>query len=142
MKPRILVPFDFSASAHKALAWAADLHTTTRAEEPIHMVHVISSMSYGAPDSTLELLIPNADEIATLERQMTDFASKASARVTAKVVVRPIPIGDAVIASAEEAHADLIVMGTHGRTGMKRLVLGSVAEHVVRHAGCPVVTLR
>jgi nucleotide-binding universal stress UspA family protein len=47
-----------------------------------------------------------------------------------------------ILSAAREAGADLIVMGTHGRTGLGRLLMGSVAEHVVRHATCPVVTVR
>jgi nucleotide-binding universal stress UspA family protein len=50
--------------------------------------------------------------------------------------------GSTILAVAEEIGADLIVMGTHGRTGLRRLLMGSVAEHVVRHASCPVLTVR
>jgi nucleotide-binding universal stress UspA family protein len=52
------------------------------------------------------------------------------------------PVGPAIVAVARDCQADLIVMATHGRTGVKRLLLGSVAEHVLRHASCPVLTVK
>ena len=142
MKPTILVPFDFSTSAFEALKWAADLQSTTRSERPIHLIHVISSLPFGDPMSVVDRLSPSSDEIADLIRSLTEAASKAGARVETDVVIRPLIIGEAILAVAQEIHADLVVMGTHGRTGVKRLVLGSVAEHVTRHAPCPVVTVR
>lgn len=50
--------------------------------------------------------------------------------------------GPAIVQSAHGWNADMIVMGTHGRTGLSRLLMGSVAEHVVRHASCPVLTIK
>lgn len=50
--------------------------------------------------------------------------------------------GTVILAVAQEINADLIVMATHGRTGLRRLLMGSVAEHIVRRAPCPVLTLR
>jgi universal stress protein A len=57
------------------------------------------------------------------------------------VLVRLSAVGDIIVDAARAGGADLIVMGTHGRTGVRRLVLGSVAEHVLRHAECPVVSV-
>jgi nucleotide-binding universal stress UspA family protein len=57
------------------------------------------------------------------------------------VLVRLSAVGDIIVDAARAGGADLIVMGTHGRTGVRRLVLGSVAEHVLRHADCPVVSV-
>lgn len=51
-------------------------------------------------------------------------------------------VSDAIVREAQETHADLIVMGTHGRSGLKRLLMGSIAEDVIRRAPCPVVTVR
>jgi universal stress protein A len=140
MKPRILVPFDFSDSAEQALAWAADLHKTTGGE-PIRMVHAISSRAPGTGDVPMELLIPNSDEIAALERSMSDAAVRYGASASAKIVIAASAVGDIILDAAHSGGAELIVMGTHGRTGVKRLFLGSVAEHVLRHADCPVVTV-
>jgi len=140
MKPRILVPFDFSPTAEQALAWAADLQKTTSAA-PILLVHAINSRPPGIGDATLEVLLPNKDEIAGLERTMVEAARRHGAQASAKVLIRASVVGDIIVDAARSEDAELIVMGTHGRTGVRRLFLGSVAEHVLRHADCPVVTV-
>ena len=89
----------------------------------------------------MEALLPNEDEIAELERKMVEAASAHGARATAKVLIRLSEVGDIILDAARADGAELIVMGTHGRTGVRRLLLGSVAEHVLRHADCPVVTV-
>ena len=85
MKPRILVPFDFSASVESALAWAADLQRTSRAE-PVEMVHAIPSRPAGPGDVSAQLL-PNDDEIAGLERSMVEAARRFGAQASAKVQI-------------------------------------------------------
>ena len=57
------------------------------------------------------------------------------------MVIKPLTVGDIILDAARADGAELIVMGTHGRTGIGRLLVGSVAEHVLRHADCPVVTV-
>ncbi len=141
MKPRILVPFDFSASAEQALAWAVDLQRTSGVDA-IRIVHGINARPPGTGDVSLEILLPNDGEIAALEKKMLDSARKHGGEAVAKVVARASTVGDIIVDEALAAGSELIVMGTHGRTGVKRLVFGSVAEHVVRHAPCPVVTVR
>ena len=141
MKPRILVPFDFSASAERALAWAVDLQRTSGADA-IRIIHAVNSRPPGTGDVSLEMLLPNEGEIASLEKQMLDSAQKHGGDAVAKVVARANTVGDIILDEAQAAGSELIVMGTHGRTGVKRIVFGSVAEHVVRHAPCPVVTVR
>jgi nucleotide-binding universal stress UspA family protein len=140
MKPTILVPFDFSAAADGALAWAADLHKSTGAA-PIQIVHAISARPMGTAGASVEPLLPDEDEIAGLEAKMVAAASAHGARATAKVLVRLSDVSDIILDAARTTGAELIVMGTHGRTGVRRLLLGSVAEHVLRHADCPVVTV-
>jgi len=140
MKPTIMVPFDFSTAADSALAWAADLHKATGAA-PIQIVHAISARPIGTAGAIVEPLLPNEDEIAGLEAKMVAAASAQGARATAKVLVKLSEVGDIILDAARRTGAELIVMGTHGRTGVRRLLLGSVAEHVLRHADCPVVTV-
>jgi universal stress protein A len=142
MKPNILVPFDFSDNAAQALAWAAQLQEALKSKAPIHLIHFISSYPARDPMSIMQVLSPTADEITGLEGGLREAIAKAGVWAELEVVVRPLSIGEAIVARADELHAELIVMGTHGRTGVKRMVLGSVAEHVVRHAPCPVVTVR
>ncbi len=141
MKPTITVPFDFSATAEEALRWAGDLQKTT-GTGPIQMVHAINSIPPGTIETDLALIVPTDDEIAALERAMVEAARRYDATASAKVVFAPSAVGDIILDAARSGGADLIVMGTHGRTGVKRLLLGSVAEHVLRHAHCPVVAVR
>ena len=141
MKPRIFVPFDFSASAERALAWAVDLQRTSRADA-IRIVHAINSRPPGTGDVSLDILLPNEGEVAALENKMLDSVRRYGGEATAKVVARANTVGDIILDEAHTTDSDLIVIGTHGRTGVKRIVFGSVAEHVVRHAPCPVVTVR
>jgi nucleotide-binding universal stress UspA family protein len=141
MKPKILVPFDFSETAERALSWAADLQHSTGGPA-ITIVHAISSRPAGTQELPLEMLLPNANETAELERTMVEAALRREAIAIARVRIGASPIGDLILDAAKSAGAELIVMGSHGRTGIKRLVLGSVAEHVLRHAQCPVVTVR
>lgn len=141
MKPRIFVPFDFSEGARRALKWAADLQKTT-ASGRINLVNAISSLQAGFPDVADNLMLPNAEEVADLEKAMVAAAEESGATAKATVTIRPIPVGDIILEAVRETEAELIVMGTHGRTGLARLFMGSVAEHVLRHATCPVVTVR
>jgi nucleotide-binding universal stress UspA family protein len=141
MKPKILVPFDFSETAERALSWAADLQHTTGAPA-IAIVHAISSRPPGTQELPLEMLLPTADETAELDRTMIEAALRREAIAIASVRIGASPVGDIILDAAKSIGAELIVMGSHGRTGIKRLVLGSVAEHVLRHAQCPVVTVR
>jgi nucleotide-binding universal stress UspA family protein len=141
MKPRILVPFDFSESAEQALAWAADLRRTTGAD-PLQLVHAITKRPPGSGEVPLATLLPNDDETASLQRSMIEAAQRHDAPATAEVAIRPDTIGNIIVDAGRSLNVDLIVMGTQGRTGMRRLVMGSVAEHVLRHADCPVVTVK
>lgn len=141
MKPKILVPFDFSENAARALAWAADLQWTTGAG-PILMVHAISSRPATDGEITLPAYVPNEEEVAGLQRSMLEAAAQQQAKASAQVLSSGSPVGDIILDAAREAGIELIVMGTHGRSGVKRLFWGSVAEHVLRHADCPVVTIR
>jgi nucleotide-binding universal stress UspA family protein len=140
MKPKILVPFDFSAAAENALAWAVDLQETSGAEA-IRMVHAINTRPPGTGDVSLDMLLPNDAEIARLKRTMIEAASARGGRASAEVLIQSSGVGDIILDAALAQGAELIVMGTHGRTGVRRLVMGSIAEHVLRHADCPVVTV-
>jgi nucleotide-binding universal stress UspA family protein len=140
MKPKILVPFDFSAGAEAALAWAADLQRTSAAG-PIQMVHAVSTHPPGVAELAFELIAPSSEEIAELENRMKEFARQHGANAEAIVLAGPIAVGDIILDASRSRGADVIVMGTHGRTGVRRLLLGSIAEHVLRRADCPVVSV-
>jgi len=141
MKPAIVVPFDFSESAGRALEWAAALQKATGAGA-IRMVHAISTRPLMDGEITLPPYVPNDDEVAELERSMLRAADHCQAVASARVIVEGDEIKDIVLRAVQDAGADLVVMGTHGRSGLTRLFIGSVAEHLLRHAACPVVTIR
>jgi nucleotide-binding universal stress UspA family protein len=141
MKPTILVPYDFGPAARVALAWAADLQKTTGGG-PLRLIYAVSALTQVAGDLPIEPLLPSQDQVEEIERSLVEVGRSAGATVFAKVVLSPKTIGDIILKEASAAGADLIVMGTHGRGPFRRIFLGSVADHVVRHASCPVVTFR
>jgi len=141
MKPRILVPFDFSETADAALAWAADLRATTGAE-PLSLIHAISLRPFGSPEMLVDPVVPGEDDLRELERLLREAADRRHVPAKIEVLARAVAVDAIILDVARDLGTELIVMGTHGKTGVRRLVLGSVAEQVVRHAVCPVVTVR
>jgi nucleotide-binding universal stress UspA family protein len=139
MQPRILVAFDFSPAAQTALSWALDLQRSTGGR-PVHVLHVVNPVPAVALPEMTAFPAPSEAEIAALARELEREVRKRSADATCEVIRAPW-IASAILEAARRVEADLIVMGTHGRKGLSRLMLGSAAEYVVRHAECPVVTL-
>lgn len=139
MQPRILVAFDFSPASQKALAWAADLQKTTGGT-PIHVVHVVNPIPSVAMPEMTAFPAPTEEEIAGIAREVETSVQRISPAATTEVIRAPW-VASAILETAQRVQADLIAMGTHGRKGLTRLMLGSAAEYVVRHAECPVVTL-
>jgi len=139
----ILAPTDFSDCSKKAISDAFELAQTFGAK--LSLLHAVEL----PPDPIEEFAPPTvgADLLSDLEQQ----ASAELARVLpdaqeAKIeVTRAVAIGSPsqkIVETAEAEHVDLIVMATHGRTGLSHLLIGSIAEHVVRTAPCPVLTIR
>jgi nucleotide-binding universal stress UspA family protein len=138
MQPQILVPYDFGTASQKALAWAADLQRTVSGL-PLHVMHVLDPAPLVSTDSMVPLL--TEDEIEDVREELKK-AVRAQGALAATEVVLAQYVPGTILSEAQRLHANLIVMGTHGRSGLRRAVLGSVAEYVVRHAECPVVTIR
>ena len=147
MYKRILVATDGSTLSKKAVSSAVELAALSGAE----LVAVKVTPRY--PQSYFEGSLPlSATEISKIENQWTDAAQKvvdavakaAKAKgVSAKaVVVKSDVVSDAVIAAAKKHKVDLIVMASHGRRGIKRLLLGSETQQVLTHASIPVLVLR
>jgi nucleotide-binding universal stress UspA family protein len=141
---KILYPTDFSPCASHALPHALDLAERHRAE--LHLLHAIV-LHEGDPANAAHQL-PNIEELyRTLEEQteaqlraISDEYSGGALEIK-HALVRSISAAGATLDYAAESDIDLVVMGTHGRRGLKRLLLGSVAEEVVRLAPCPVLTV-
>ncbi len=144
MKPpqRIVVAVDFSDPAHKALDAAIELARTLSAE--IHVVHafsaplpVVTPYDVPAPQSFLDELRRAAGE------KLQECAGKASsAGLTVHSHLVDVPAAPAISAVAEEVGADLVVVGTRGLTGLKHVLLGSVAERVLRLSPCSVLAVK
>lgn len=141
MKPTILVPYDFSPPARAALRWAADLQKSTGAG-PLQLILAVSALTVVAGDLPVTVLLPTEEQMKEFEKNMVDAAHSLGATAIARVAVQASTVGDIVLDEARAVGATLIVMGTHGRGALKRIFLGGVADHVVRHATCPVVTVR
>lgn len=138
---RILVPTDFSDFSKAALAYSEALARSLKAE--VVLVHVLerpqdvpwwlAEQEYHARRGALE------DE-ARKRLEELDKTHFPSAEV--RRLVRAGSPADEIVEAASEEDADLIVIGTHGRGGLSRVLFGSVAENVMRHADCPVLTVR
>lgn len=136
---RIVVPYDFGPASEKALAWAANLKARAGAL-PLHVIHVVNPLPVSAPDMVVVPALSERD-IAELRGRLRRAVQKTDASASSEVILAP-STGRAITDAARRLEADLIAMGTHGRAGLSRLMLGSVAEYVLRHASCPVLTVR
>jgi nucleotide-binding universal stress UspA family protein len=147
MYSRILVATDGSTLSKKAVASAIQLAATCAAE----LVAVKVVPRY--PQAYFEGSIPlSAQEVSRIEKEWTDAAqanldavakaAKAKGVSTKTVTVKSDVVSDAIIAAAKKQKADLIVMASHGRKGIKRLLLGSETQQVLTHSHIPVLVLR
>ncbi|MGE4092745.1 MAG: universal stress protein [Candidatus Binatia bacterium] len=140
----ILVPYDFSDYAAHAFAWASELAQLWNARIILlHAVPLFARISYTEAPVLFDIPKVEAELVADGEKQLREFIAKANQpqlRIEAQTM-----LGDpfAVICQvAERDQVDLIVMGSHGRTGLAHVFMGSVAERVLRHASCPVLVAR
>jgi nucleotide-binding universal stress UspA family protein len=137
----VLVPTDFSESSRAALDMAVDL--ATRYGAALTIVHTCEIPAYAyTPIGAvpIDLLTPVQEAARrALEAMLDGLRSRVP---TAQAVLRLGAPAEEILAAAADARADLIVMATHGRRGFSHLLLGSVAERVVRTSSIPVLTVR
>lgn len=141
---RILVPTDFSPSARAALEYAQGL--AGRFGSHIHLVHVLTAPPFVSdPLGTRRLTL----QVADLLKEAAGDAQRALDRIrvnpplldrTVRKTLAGTPV-EVIIAYVKKQRIDLVVMGTHGRGPLKHVLLGSVAERIVRHSPVPVVTV-
>jgi nucleotide-binding universal stress UspA family protein len=139
----ILFPTDFSTGARAAMDYALSLAQDYKAK--LLLLYVIQDISIA------EWYIPSTLSVADLVedmqksawKEMDKWAAEATSRVkdVEKLVERGVPFVE-IIRIAREKNADMIIIGTHGRTGIDHMLFGSTAEKVVRKAPCPVLTVR
>jgi nucleotide-binding universal stress UspA family protein len=144
MKPirSILAAVDFSENAEQALAAAVDLAKQCGAE--LHVVHaldlpipIFNPYAVSIPDA---LLTQARDEASRRLRETVEKLGQQG--VTAKSHLTEVPAAPAIARLAGDLGADLVVMGTHGHTGLKHVLLGSVAERTLRLAPCSVLIVK
>jgi nucleotide-binding universal stress UspA family protein len=141
---RILVPTDFSKYSHNALTYAAAFAEKFGAE--LYLLHVVQDLALFIPEA-----VSVAPPVTPPIEQMTAAVHEALQRVVREEdlgrfkvhceVREGTPFYE-IIQFAKESDIDLIIMGTHGHSGLVHVLLGSVTEKVVRKAPCPVLTVR
>ena len=141
---KIIYPTDFSEPSYKALKAANELAMYFSAE--LILVHVLSPIPLlpAAPEAPLTegiaSVLDDMEEIAEKSLMMIS-KEKISDGVTLRSVLSKGNPPDEIVKIADDEKADLIIIGTHGFTGWRHLILGSVAEKVVRLSSCPVLTI-
>ena len=130
----VLVPVDYSDDSQHALEVGQELVTPGGI---VHVVHVVQV----APVGMVRLPTTSTEQAAHRQQHLEQFLSEAGISDVKEHVMEGDP-GHEIVKLAERLHADLIVMPSHGRTGIAHVLIGSVAERVVRLAHCPVLVLR
>jgi nucleotide-binding universal stress UspA family protein len=142
---RILVPTDFSAPSNAALTLAKKVAAMSGAS--LHLLHVLED-PWSTPVYAAEVYV--SPPVALREKWLegartllsTQLAPEEQASLRSSQVVMFGTPARTIVEHAKSSGVDLIVMGTHGRGGVDHLLMGSVAERVVRSAACPVLTVR
>lgn len=138
---KILVPTDFRAPAAAALEYAVGLATKLGAT--VHVVHSYELPLVGLPEGVLTITAEMAGRIMDAARSELDKIAEVYAKrgVDLETSLEQADPREGVLIAANKVGADLIVMGTHGRVGISRALIGSVAESVVRTSPVPVLTV-
>jgi universal stress protein A len=142
MFTKILCPVDFSEFTDEILSYAVSI--AKRFDSELHLIHVIPNLNYFTPYESF--LTP--ENLVAIERNIEGEVGKDFDKITKKLDLpfkRVIKTGVSfveIIDYVKEQGIDLVVMGTHGRSGIEHILIGSVAEKVVRKSPCPVLTVR
>ena len=139
---KILVPIDFSDCSKKALQYAVPFAKQFGAT--ITLLHVVHVNYSGGPEfGALDFPLAEADLRKSAEKQLAELAAAdVQEQAVAETLVRTGQEVMEIVGAAKELESDLIIISTHGRTGLKHVFMGSVAENIVRLAPCPVLVVR
>jgi nucleotide-binding universal stress UspA family protein len=141
---RIFCPIDFSDASRAAMEVAADLARRFGAE--LVLLHAYPIPGYTFPDGSVVASPRMMQDLADqAQKHLEEWRAEAEKMVEPGKVSAEKAVGEPaaeILEAAREKGADLIVMGTHGRTGLEHALMGSIAERVVRRAHCPVLTVR
>ena len=135
---KIVLATDFSSFASETMDYATVLARDTGAT--VHLLHIVEDAPHSA-DRGFSGYDAEGEVESAAEKQLASVKLRDDNVPMVRKLVHGSP-ADAIVRYAKEENADLIVMGTHGHTGVMRVLLGSVAESVVRKAHCPVLTIK
>jgi len=142
MFKKILYPIDFSEYTEDITSYAVNIAKKFNSE--LHLLHIIPNLNYFTPYESF--LTP--ENLVAIEKNIEKEIEKDFDKVIGKIdipVIKVIKTGVTfveIIEYIKELSIDLVVMGTHGRSGIEHILIGSVAEKVVRKSPCPVLTVR
>lgn len=143
---RVLAPTDFSDHSKPAVKYAAEVAEKFGAE--LILLHVVPDLALVLPDAVMPMPVGTADMDSMLNAAREGLARLAAelglTRLNPRFEVRVGSAAAEIVAAATDFKADLMCVSTHGRSGLAHLLLGSVAERIVRHAPatCPVLVIR
>jgi len=135
---KILVPTDFSETAEHGVQYALELAKALGAKVSLLYVYAIDTPESGGQ---AEEILRESEQDARNKLEKAAAKYREHAALLSTLLANGDP-SDAIVNTAGKIGADLIVIGTHGRTGVRRMLLGSVAETVLRAAPCPVLAIR
>ena len=142
MFKKILCPVDFSEFTDEILSYAEII--AKRFDSELHLIHVIPNLSYFTPYESF--LTP--ENLVAIERNIEGEVGKDFDKITKKLefpfkrIIKTGVTSVEIIDYIKQQGIELVVMGTHGRSGIEHILIGSVAEKVVRKSPCPVLTVR
>ena len=142
MFKKILCPVDLSEFTDEILYYAEII--AKRFDSELHLIHVIPNLSYFTPYESF--LTP--ENLVAIERNIEGEVGKDFDKITKKLdfpfkrIIKTGVTSVEIIDYIKQQGIDLVVMGTHGRSGIEHILIGSVAEKVVRKSPCPVLTVR
>src|SRR5688500_8195711 len=141
---RVLAPTDLSEASKVSVRYAADLAEKFGAE--LVLLHVVQDLALVLPDAVMPTPVATPDLNDMISNARAGLAGLAGelglGRLNPKAEVRVGAAAAEIVSAAADLKADLLCVSTHGRTGLAHFLLGSVAEKIVRHAPCPVLTVR
>ncbi|GJQ57838.1 MAG: universal stress protein [Candidatus Scalindua sp. AMX11] len=138
---KILCPIDHSDCSKEALKYAVSF--ALREDAILYLLHVIDIRTFDENLDTISKQAPDDEAIRQLREKLLECVPdeiRCDMKIEA-IVVQGIPFVE-IISTAKQNNVDMLVLGTHGRTGLAHIMLGSVSEKVVRKAPCPVLTVR
>ena len=137
----ILCPIDHSDCSKDALRYAVSF--AMKDESKLYLLHVIDIRAFDESINSMTMQAPDDETLKQLKTKLLECIPEEMRddMDVEAIVVQGIPFAE-IISTAREKEVDMIVIGSHGRTGIAHIMLGSVSEKVVRKAPCPVLTVR